>query len=182
MAHHMEFRPQIFEIFGQLPLDLLQSPRTNSGEDSNCVIRNKNITKNQRRSYRGPNWYRARDSCTPKLKTKHSYYLRVTFVWATKGSRTGRPLEEGETISKLEEWAEAEVVPDVVLVGEYKILPLSHGEQSKLKVCPFLVNMESLRFVYTVVGNIGIRIRGSVLLNICCTALLGRLLQTLVCP
>lgn len=128
LAHHLEFRPQMFEVFGQLPLDLLQAPRTNRGDDSNCVIRDKHITKNQRRSYSGPNWYRARDNCAPKLKTRHSYYLRVTLVWATKGSRSGAPLDKGEILSKLEEWAEAEVVPDVVLVGEYKILPLSYGE------------------------------------------------------
>lgn len=121
VAHLLESRPKLFEVFGQLPLDLLQSPRTNSGDDSTCVIRDKHI-----RSHGGPDWYRARDSCIPKLKTRNSYYLRVTMVWATRGSRSGAPLDKGETISTLEEWAEAEVVPDVVVVGEYKVLPLSY--------------------------------------------------------
>ncbi|KAK3892723.1 hypothetical protein Pcinc_003413 [Petrolisthes cinctipes] len=117
VAYELEYRPQIFEVYGQQSLDLLQSPMTNSDNDSNCINRDNYVKKGQMKIYRGSRWYSAKDNCSSVMNMRRTYRLRLTMVWATRGSKSGAPLDEGEKISKLEEWGKAEVVPDVVLVG-----------------------------------------------------------------
>lgn len=55
-----------------------------------------------------------------------SYELRVTLVWAPAGSQRNLSMtesdESGLKVKKLEEWAAADVVPDVIILGEFAVI------------------------------------------------------------
>ncbi|KAK4323162.1 hypothetical protein Pmani_006111 [Petrolisthes manimaculis] len=136
LAYQLEFRPHTFEVYGQRSLDLLQSPVTNSDNDSNCINRDNYVEKDQRRIYKGSRWYSVKDNCSSMINMRRSYSLRLTLVWATRGSRSGAPLDKGEKLSTLEEWAKAEIVPDVVVVG-YSKWSLMIREQVGRELEPF---------------------------------------------
>ena len=46
----------------------------------------------------------------------HTYETRVSLLWA--GEDTSKGVDDSPAVARLEEWVEAEVVPDVLVIGE----------------------------------------------------------------
>nr|XP_053642496.1 uncharacterized protein LOC128695696 [Cherax quadricarinatus] len=47
-----------------------------------------------------------------------SYELRVTLIWATCGSRSGKAAErDAPKVTKLQEWAKEDIIPDIIILS-----------------------------------------------------------------
>lgn len=126
LRYENKLRPKTFDILGC---------RSGDGESLNDGGSDDNPGRTCERSLRSGDGQKARTSTeTPaepgdssplasensSLLLEHiaDYEIRVTLLWSGKGSINSNG--KTPTASRLEEWAAAERVPDVFVIGEYR--------------------------------------------------------------
>ncbi|XP_045623322.2 uncharacterized protein [Procambarus clarkii] len=134
VAHQLELRPTIFEILGHRAKDFPTSQKFQPTLDSLQGNDVSNVTNH----YNGFTIHIGNNFETnikidaerlsalfltsnnePTEKQDHgAYEVRVTLVWATCGSRSGEGRDrDAPKVTKLQEWARADVIPDIIILG-----------------------------------------------------------------
>ncbi|XP_050688659.1 uncharacterized protein LOC126981520 [Eriocheir sinensis] len=156
MNHETSQRPTTFDVIGCRGTD----ERNLQEDDDNGGGSDSDGSPSQTHGKRNPTPPDAHETTTkpetlprkpPPLLVHHvtHYEVRVTLVWATKGSTSGD--DEAPTVTRLEEWSTRETVPDVLVVGfgkwfmntfEQELSPFTYAATTARLLLPPLARLE----------------------------------------